>query len=54
MAETVNPTTGKQGDDAYGYVNLILDTQSDLYLLVGSKIVRVLFERRKPVEVKYV
>ena len=46
--------TGKRSDAAHGYGHPTMTTQDNLNLLVTAKVVRVLFEGRKPVGVECV
>jgi alcohol oxidase len=50
----INPDTGKRSDAAHGFVHPILDTQTNLHVLVESKVVRILFEGNKAVGVEYI
>ena len=53
-AKWINPDTGRRSDAAHGYVHPVLDTQTNLHLLVQSKVVRTLFEGTMAVGVEYV
>ena len=53
-AKWIDPETGRRSDAAHGYVHPILDTQTNLHLLVQSKVIRVLFEGTTAVGVEYV
>ena len=50
----INPDTGKRSDAAHGFVHPILDTQTNLHVLVERKVVRILFEGNKAVGVEYI
>jgi alcohol oxidase len=50
----INPKDGKRSDAATAFVHPILETQSNLHLLLATKVVRVLFEGNHAVGVEYV
>jgi alcohol oxidase len=50
----INPIDGKRSDAATAFVHPILQTQSNLHLLLISKVVRVLFEGTRAVGVEFI
>ena len=52
-AKWIDPVTGRRSDAAHGYVHPVLETQTNLHLLVQSKVVRILFEGTNAVGVEY-
>ena len=54
MAKWISPSTGNRSDAAHGYVHPILDTQSNLHVLLQSKVVRVLWNHTTAIGVEYV
>jgi alcohol oxidase len=53
-AKWINPRTGKRSDTAFGYVHPVREIQNNLHLLLGHKVVRILFEGNKAVGIEYI